>query len=181
MPQSDVAAAKDVEARAFTYDAGVVGPAAARVIAVETPVEFLIGGSPFVVMMATPSDLEDFAYGFLFTEGILERPEDVRGVEIEAVEGGLRLGVTLSGERLKAHLARKRAISGRTGCGLCGVEDLGQLPRRLPAQSPARPVEPAAIGAALAELEVAPAAQRADPRRPRRRLVRPRRTDIGGP
>jgi FdhD protein len=154
MPPHDGAASVEFEARRFAYDSGGAGTAVARVIAVEAPIEFVIGGSPFVVMMATPQDLEDFAYGFLFTEGIVERPEDIREVEIEGVEGGgWRLGVTLAGERLKAHLARKRAISGRTGCGLCGLEDLGQLQRLQPKPLPEHPVEPAAIGAALAELE----------------------------
>jgi FdhD protein len=148
------AAATEVEARRLSYNPGEAGAAVARAIAVEAPIEFVIGGSPFVVMMATPQDLEDFAHGFLFSEGIVERPEDIRGVEIEPVEGrGWRLGVTLAAERLKTHLARKRAISGRTGCGVCGVEDLGQLPRPRSRPLTPRPVEPAAIGGALAELE----------------------------
>jgi FdhD protein len=152
MPRNEGAAATDVEARRFSYADGA-GPAVARAVAIEAAVEFTIGGAPFVVMMATPRDLEDFAYGFLYTEGVAERPEDIRGLEIEEVEGGWRIAVALAGEKLKAHLARKRAISGRTGCGLCGVEDLAQLQRPPPARRPARPVEPAAIGAALAELE----------------------------
>ena len=153
-PPNEGAAAVELEAIRFAYDSGGVGTAVARAVAVEAPIEFAVGGSPFAVMMATPRDLEDFAYGFLFTEGIVERPGDIRGVEIEGVEGGgWRLAVTLAGERLKAHLARKRAISGRTGCGLCGVEDLGRLQRLQPRPLPARPVEPAAIGAALAGLE----------------------------
>ncbi len=153
MPPSEGAAATEVEARRLSYDHGEAGPAVARAIAVEAPIEFVIGGAPFVVMMATPRELEDFAYGFLFTEGIIDRPEDVRGVEVEPVEGGWRLRVALAGERLKTHLARRRAISGRTGCGLCGVEDLERLQRLRPRPVTPHPVEPAAIGAALAELE----------------------------
>ena len=175
MPPREGAAATEAEARRYAYDGGFAGPAVSRAVAVEAPVEFVIGGSPFVVMMATPRDLEDFAHGFLFTEGVAERPADIRGVDIEAVEDGWRLVVTLAGERLMAHLARRRAISGRTGCGLCGVEDLQQLRRTRPAQVSARPVEPAAVGAALAGTRGAPAAERADSRRPCRRMVRARR------
>ena len=39
-----------------------------RSVAVETAVEIAFGGAPFAVMMASPSDLEDFAYGFALTE-----------------------------------------------------------------------------------------------------------------
>ncbi len=153
MRRSDSAASIDVEARSFSYVAGAVGPPHARAIAVEAPVEFVIGGSPFAVMMATPRDLEDFAVGFLLSEGVAERLEDIRGIEIASAEEGWRVGVTLSGEKLQTHLARKRAIGGRTGCGLCGVEDFSHMPSpRLP--FPSRPpIEPAAIGAALSELE----------------------------
>jgi FdhD protein len=153
MPRSDGAASIDVEARSFSYVAGAVGPPHALKIAVEAPVEFVIGGSPFAVMMATPRDLEDFAVGFLLSEGMAERLGDIRGIEIAEADEGWRIDVALSGEKLQAHLARKRAIGGRTGCGLCGVEDFSQMPApRLPLP-PRPPIEPAAIGAALAELE----------------------------
>ena len=146
-------AAVAVEARPFSYETGAVGPAFRRAIAVEAPVELVIGGAPFAVMLATPAELEDFAYGFLLTEGIIERPGDIRS--LEAVETGLgwRLDIALTAEKLKTHFARKRAISGRSGCGLCGVDDLQRLqarPRTLPAPAPVRPE---AIGSALAELE----------------------------
>ena len=104
-------------------------------------------------MMATPNDLEDFAYGFALTEQIAESIEDIRGVEIESVEDGWQIRIALTGERLKAHLARGRAMSGRTGCGLCGIEDFSQMPSPPPPLNPRAPIEPAAIRAALQGLE----------------------------
>jgi FdhD protein len=105
-----------------------------RLIAAEVPVNLVYGGTPFAVMMATPSDLEDFAVGFSLTEGVIRLPEDIRNIRVEAEERGLRLAIDLVPERLHEHLARKRALSGRTGCGLCGIDDLSALPRaRAPA------------------------------------------------
>jgi FdhD protein len=153
MPQNDGVSAVEVEARAFSYAAGPIGPTAKRAVPVEAPIEFVLSGSPFAVMMATPADLEDFAFGFLFTERVIERREEIRAVEVEAGDGGFRLRVALAGERLKAHLARKRAIAGRTGCGVCGVEDLAHLATLMRPVATSAPVRPAAIGAALAELE----------------------------
>ena len=108
-----------------------------RPLAVETPVNLVYGGVPYAVMMTTPRDLADFAYGFSLTEGIVEGADEIRAVRVEPGEGegaggeghaGLRLVVDLAPGRLRAHLARKRALSGRTGCGVCGIEDLADLP-----------------------------------------------------
>ncbi|MBY0253278.1 MAG: formate dehydrogenase accessory sulfurtransferase FdhD, partial [Methylobacterium organophilum] len=100
-----------------------------RPLAVEAPVNLVYGSVPHAVMMATPADLEDFAYGFSLTEGIVDSAEEIRATRVEAGPDGLRLHVDLAPGRLREHLARKRAISGRTGCGVCGIEDLAQLPR----------------------------------------------------
>ncbi|MGU3542027.1 formate dehydrogenase accessory sulfurtransferase FdhD [Methylobacterium sp. A52T] len=100
-----------------------------RALAVEAPVNLVYGSVPHAVMMATPADLEDFAYGFSLTEGIVDSAEEIRATRVETAPDGLRLHVDLAPGRLREHLARKRAISGRTGCGVCGIEDLAQLPR----------------------------------------------------
>jgi FdhD protein len=143
----------DVPVRAFSYDSGSSGPEVTRAIAVEAPVQIVIGGAPFAVMMATPKDLEDFAYGFALTEQIATSIADIRGVEVEQVEDGWKLKIAISGERLQAHLARGRAMSGRTGCGLCGIEDFSQMPSPGPPLQPQAPIAPDAIRAALSELE----------------------------
>jgi FdhD protein len=153
MRPSEAAASVGIEARGFSYDSGAAGPTVVHQVAVEAPVQIAIGGAPFAIMMATPQDLEDFAYGFALTEGIAQEVEDIRGVEIMAVEDGFRAALALTAEKLQAHLARKRAMSGRTGCGLCGIEDFAQMPSPRPPPAREPPIEPSAIGAALAELE----------------------------
>jgi FdhD protein len=152
MQRSEGPAAIDVPVRAFSYESGAGGKAFTRAIAVEAPVQIVLGGAPFAVMMATPQDLEDFASGFVLTEQIVESLADVRGIEVEAVEDGWKLKIALTSERLQAHLARGRAMSGRTGCGLCGIEDFSQMPSPRPLVTRA-PIEPAAIRAAIGGLE----------------------------
>ncbi len=106
-----------------------VARAGDRPLAVEMPVNLVYGSVPYAVMMTTPGDLVDFAYGFSLTEGIVATADEIRSARVEDGEGGLRLVVDLVPGRLREHLARKRAISGRTGCGVCGVEDLASLPK----------------------------------------------------
>jgi FdhD protein len=153
MPPNDEAAAIVAPARDYRYDCGPFGEPFARQIAVEAPVNVLFGGIPFAVMMTTPTDLEDFAIGFALTEGIIGTLSDIRGVAVERAEQGLKVNVTLAGERMSAHLARRRALSGRTGCGLCGVEDLADLPAARRVAAGAKPIEPAAVAAALRALD----------------------------
>ena len=79
MPQSEKSAV-EISTRDFSYDIGPSGRDSARAVVVETPINVLYGGVGFAVMMATPQDLEDFAFGFSFTEGIIRRAEDIRGL-----------------------------------------------------------------------------------------------------
>lgn len=103
----------------------------------ETPVALVYDGSTYAVMMATPSDLEDFAVGFTLTEGVAAAPDQI--LELEVVEGPLGVEVRMWLEPgLSAALAlRRRRMAGPTGCGLCGVESLEAAAGR-----PARPLLP---------------------------------------
>jgi FdhD protein len=142
-------------------DRGPSGPQRERWVPVETAVQVTYTGLPFAVMMMTPGDLEDFAYGFSLTEGVIEGTADVRDLIIEEDTDGLRLNVDLAGVRLQEHLARRRAMTGRTGCGLCGITDFEALPRA--ARKPGAPPKVAleAIERALIELDEAQTLNRA--------------------
>ena len=101
-------------------------------VADEVPVAMVYNGITQVVMLATPADLDDFALGFGLTEGLLAEPAELLGVDVmETAEGiELQLDVLAVCEmRLKD---RRRALVGRTGCGICGAESLQQIRRNLP-------------------------------------------------
>ena len=97
-----------------------------REIAEEVPVALTYRGSTQAVMMASPSDLEDFAYGFTLNEGIVARPEDILSVTTEESGGGFDLQIELAGDNQQALTARRRAMAGPVGCGLCGIESIEQ-------------------------------------------------------
>jgi FdhD protein len=104
-------------------------------------------------MMVTPSHLEEFAYGFSLTEGVIESRHSIRSICIEQTENGLQCSIDLTPDRLHAHFARRRAFSGRTGCGLCGIDDLAFLPHAKAPQGEAPRLAVAAIQRAVAEME----------------------------
>lgn len=118
----------------------------------EVPVALSYNGISHAVMLASPADLEDFALGFSLSEGILAAPSELYSLELEAGERGVVVNMRIAEERFFALKSRRRALAGRTGCGLCGVESLDQVARPL-APLPPGPVFPAAaLQRALADL-----------------------------
>ena len=119
-----------------------------QVLAEETPVALVYNGSTQAVMMATPSDLEDFATGFALTEG-LATPADITDVEVTDHAKGIEAAMWLSETRAQLLDARRRASVGPTGCGLCGIESLDEAVRTLPQATATTSLPRAAIHNAL--------------------------------
>ncbi|RLQ22797.1 formate dehydrogenase accessory sulfurtransferase FdhD [Seongchinamella sediminis] len=121
----------------------------------EAPVALVYNGISHAVMMATPADLADLALGFSLSERILASPGQLLGVEIEQREQGLELAMEITAEPFEGLKRRRRSLTGRSGCGLCGVESLAQAsvpPRRVEADVRLRP---AALQRALESLGAA--------------------------
>ena len=115
----------------------------------ETPVALEFNGITYATMLVTPADLEDFARGFALTEGIVESPQEIYGIEAEPTPDGMVLRVEIASRRAQRLRQRKRAMAGRTGCGLCGVESLDQVQRRLTPIANAPFVSQTAVNRAL--------------------------------
>ncbi|UNK49284.1 formate dehydrogenase accessory sulfurtransferase FdhD [Lysobacter sp. S4-A87] len=122
-----------------------------RVI-VEAPVALLYNGEPFVVMMATPESLPDFALGFALSEGIVASAAEFRLVDVVRHDEGVALHAAIPQARFDALQDRRRGLEGRSGCGLCGVESLQAALRPVPRVTAPTPVSAATIHAALAAL-----------------------------
>lgn len=110
--------------------------ASARVLAGEVAVAMSYGGSTHAVMMATPDDLVDFAFGFSLTEGIIAQAGEIEAVEIVPFDKGIDVQITLRDDRSKALAARRRSMAGPVGCGLCGLESIEAAARDVPRARP---------------------------------------------
>ena len=97
-------------------------------LAVEVPVALVYNGRPHAVMMCTPADLEDFGVGFTLTE-LIAAPADITRVDVVKYARGIELQMEIPASAADALASRGRAIVGRTGCGLCGVEVIGEALR----------------------------------------------------
>jgi FdhD protein len=95
----------------------------------EVPIALLINSVSYTVMMATPANLTDFGIGFVLAEGIVPHRDDILGVLAMPVENGHAVDVAIDEEALaEAHMPR-RSLEGRSGCGLCGVENIADVVR----------------------------------------------------
>jgi len=106
-----------------------------RTLAEEVPVAFSYDGATHAVLMATPDDLEDFALGFTYTEGIITAASEIAELAVVSVADGIVLRMWLTGDRSEAFAARRRRFVGPAGCGMCGLESLAEANRAIPMAS----------------------------------------------
>ena len=99
-------------------------------IAEETAVALVYNDLSHAVMMVSPTDLEAFAIGFSLTEGIIESSNDIYDLQLIHGAVGIEVKISVSNQCFAGLKDRRRSLTGRTGCGICGAESLQQI--RLP-------------------------------------------------
>lgn len=131
------------------------GECAVDSVAEETPVALSFNGISHAVMMATPRDLADLGLGFAISEAIVDSRAECYGIDVRAVSRGFEVALEVSSRAMAALKSRRRALEGRTGCGLCGIESLEAIDLS-PVASRPRPasstMSPDAVTRALTQL-----------------------------
>jgi formate dehydrogenase accessory protein FdhD len=119
-------------------------------VAEEVPVALEFNGISHAVMMATPADLEDFAYGFSLTEGIVDSASQIHDCEWSSSVQGYTVQLTIAALCFARLKEKRRNLTGRTGCGLCGTESLTQAVRHPAPLQLAQSFDAGAVSNALA-------------------------------
>ena len=132
-----------------------IGQAGVEAIVRDLPDETAVGisydGRPHVVLMATPTHVEELAVGFTLSERIAPLSA-IRGVTVTEQDEGVQVDLQLTIDA-RREMARARTLAGRSSCGLCGVQQLKQAVRPVPAVTGGLRVGRQAIQRALAALE----------------------------
>lgn len=101
-------------------------------VAIEEPLEIRVGGRPVSITMRTPGHDEELALGFLLSEGIVRRREDIEHVhkceqsENAAVDVVLSAGVAVDFARLTRH------VFASSSCGICGAATVDAIRKQFP-------------------------------------------------
>lgn len=133
-------------------------------LAVEEPLEIRVEGRPVAVTMRTPGHDDELAAGFLLTEGVVARCEDIVAIAPAAAKkgGGAEANI------VDVKLARPEAVDfarltrhvfTASSCGLCGKATIAAVQARSPALSP--DAGPCVAADALAPMPAALAAAQA--------------------
>jgi FdhD protein len=134
------------------FDRGQVSQRLDRVIE-EVPIALVYNCTSHAVMLATPTDLIDFALGFSLTEGILRSVDEMLDCDpVPAGDEGIEIRLSISGWRFAELKERRRTLAGKTGCGLCGIESLKAVAQPILTVRRTCVPEPGAIARGLAEL-----------------------------
>jgi FdhD protein len=118
----------------------------------EVPLAVQFNSQNYAVMMGTPADFEDFAVGFAIAEGLVATASDIAGVLVLPTAQGYAIDLSLPEEKIDRSRMARRSLEGRTGCGLCGIEDMKDAIRMPGRTLPDVALTPQSVARAYVEL-----------------------------
>jgi FdhD protein len=104
-------------------------------LAAEEPLEIRVGDDPLSVTMRTPGHDRELAAGFLFTEGLVQRREQILKLESAEPQDGTNRGnliqAELAPEAAPDFVKMKRHFFAASSCGICGRASIDSIRSRL--------------------------------------------------
>jgi FdhD protein len=118
----------------------------------EMPIAILLNSKSYAVMMATPADLEEFAFGFALSEGLVKHWSHISNALVMTSGDGYAVDLAVDEDKLIHDRMISRSLEGRVGCGLCGIEEMKDA-LRMPVNKVADvPLDPEAVARAFDKL-----------------------------
>ena len=102
----------------LNYQALKNGQPVSDALVVEVPVQLFIEEEPLTVSMCTPTHIREWAYGILFTEGIIRSADQVLSFSEEEVDHQITIRVSLN--NATQAVTNKRSLLSVSACGICG-------------------------------------------------------------
>jgi len=102
----------------LNYQALKNGTPVSDALVVEVPVQLFIEEEPLTVSMCTPTHIREWAYGILFTEGIIRSADQVLSYSEEEVDHQITIRVSLN--NATQAITNKRSLLSVSACGICG-------------------------------------------------------------
>ena len=102
----------------LNYQALKNGQPVSDALVVEVPVQLFIKEEPLTVSMCTPTHIREWAYGILFTEGIIRSADQVLSYSEEEVDHQITIRVSLN--NATQAITNKRSLLSVSACGICG-------------------------------------------------------------
>jgi len=102
-------------------------------VVLEEPLEIRVEGKPVAITMRTPGHDLELAAGFLFTEGVIDGPDDLQAlahVDLPGDRQGNTVDTVLAGGVAHHREALERATRERyatSSCGICGKASIDRL------------------------------------------------------
>jgi len=104
-------------------------------LAAEEPLEIRVGSEPLSVTMRTPGHDRELAAGFLFTEGLVQRREQIVKLESAEPQDGSNRGnvieAELAPESAPDFVKLRRHFFAASSCGICGKASIDSIRSRL--------------------------------------------------
>jgi len=104
-------------------------------LAAEEPLEIRVGSEPLSVTMRTPGHDRELAAGFLFTEGLIQRREQIVKLESSEPQDGTNRGNVIQAElapdAAPDFVKMKRHFFAASSCGICGKASIDSIRSRL--------------------------------------------------
>ena len=104
-------------------------------LAAEEPLEIRVGSEPLSVTMRTPGHDRELAAGFLFTEGLVQRREQLVNLESAEPQDGANRGnvieAELAPESAPDLVKMRRHFFAASSCGICGKASIDSIRSRL--------------------------------------------------